>query len=80
MTPALASRRSLASLDPWTARSVDGSEVTPITDHGSVALRGGSIFKRMLSWVLLLAALVFLALLAVYILASLGIIHLGFIR
>ena len=57
------------------SRSVDGNENTPVIDHGSVALRGGSVFKRILSWVLLLLAAVLLALLVWYLLTTFHLIH-----
>src|SRR5579859_3774120 len=57
------------------SRAVDGSEETPITDHGSVALRGGSIFRRVLSWLFLAAAVVLLVVLAWYLLLSVGLIR-----
>ena len=59
------------------SRSVDGSEDTPVIDHGSVALRGASMRRVVLSWLLLGIALVLLVLLAAYVLATFNIIHLG---
>ncbi len=57
------------------SRSVDGNEDTPLIDHGSVALRGGPVLKRLLSWLLLGAAIVLLALLAWYLLTTFHLIH-----
>ena len=57
------------------SRSVDGNESTPVIDHGSVALRGGSILRRILSWVLLALAVTLLALLAWYLLTTFHLIH-----
>ncbi len=57
------------------SRSVDGNESTPVIDHGSVALRGGPIFRRILSWVLLALAVALLALLAWYLLTTFNLIH-----
>ena len=57
------------------SRSVDGNEETPVTDHGSVALRGGPIFRRILSWVLLAVAVILLALLAWYVLSAFRVLH-----
>lgn len=57
------------------SRSVDGNEDVPITDHGSVALRGGPILRRILSWVLLGVTAILLALFAWYLLTTVGIIH-----
>jgi hypothetical protein len=57
------------------SRSVDSNESTPVTDFGSVALRGGPIFRRILSWVLLLATAALVAGLAWYLLLTFNLIH-----
>jgi VWFA-related protein len=57
------------------SRSVDGNESVPVIDHGSVALRGGPVFRRILSWVLLAVAVALLALLAWYLLTTFNLIH-----
>lgn len=57
------------------SRSVDGNEATPIVEHGSVALRGGPIFRRILSWVLLALAAILFVLLVWYLLTTFGLIH-----
>jgi len=57
------------------SRSVDGNEDTPIIDHGSVALRGGSNFKRVLSWLLLGLSAILFALLVWHLLTSFGLIR-----
>jgi VWFA-related protein len=58
------------------SRSVDGNESVPVIDHGSVALRRGPIFRRILSWVLLVLAVALLALLAWYLLTTFNLVHL----
>ena len=58
------------------SRSVDGNESVPVIDHGSVALRRGPIFRRILSWALLAAAVILLAALALYLLITFNLIHL----
>jgi hypothetical protein len=57
------------------SRSVDGNEETPIIDHGSVALRGGPVVRRILSWVLLGLTVILLALLVWYVLITFHLIH-----
>jgi VWFA-related protein len=57
------------------SRSVDGNENTPIIDHGSVALRGGPVVRRILSWLLLLVTAALLALLVWYLLTTFHLIH-----
>jgi hypothetical protein len=52
------------------SRSVDGTQEAPLTEHGSVALRGGPIVRRILGWLFLAATLVLLAVLAWYVLMS----------
>jgi hypothetical protein len=58
------------------SRSVDGNESVPVIDHGNVALRRGPIVRRILSWLLLAAAVILLALLAWYLLNVFNLVHL----
>jgi VWFA-related protein len=56
------------------SRSIDGAEETPVTDHGSVALRAAPVLRRILGWVFFALAALLFAVLAWYVLTALGII------